>query len=112
MLPHLLNWIKLWSVRRLKHQNDILGNLQSLRFMKATIIQLNNQHAISKLLRNQIEKYLKTSAVEMGKLKEEMLPCTRFNNAVNIGGLILPLHLPYGFNTSCCNFLSTDGLES
>ena len=99
-------------MRRLKHQNNVLGNLQSLRFMKATIIQLDNQHAISKLLRNQIEKYLKTSAVKMGKLKEEMLRCTRFHNAVEISRLILLLHLPYELNASCRNFTPTDCLQS
>lgn len=76
---------------RLKHQNNVFGNFQSLRFMKAAIVQLNNQNTISKLLGDQIQKHLKTGAVKVCKLKEEMFSRTRLHNAVEISRQIIAI---------------------
>ncbi|MEM9543371.1 MAG: hypothetical protein AAGA60_28250 [Cyanobacteria bacterium P01_E01_bin.42] len=49
-LPDLLNasallsnlGIQFWTMRGLEHENDIFGNLEAFRFVKCTIIKLNN----------------------------------------------------------------------
>lgn len=80
--------------------------------MKRPIVQLDNQEAISKVLRHQIEKHLKAIGVEVSELKEKMVACARFHNAIEIGRLKFPLHLAQGLDSFGGNSASAECFES
>ena len=98
MLPHPFDRICLWRVRRLKHQDDIAGNLQAFRSVCTRLIQLQDENTVLVLLTHQIQKHLKTIAVEVSELVKEVRSGGWFDNAVQIGGLELPLHFAFGLD--------------
>ena len=82
MLPHSLNRIGFWSMRRLEHQDDVARQLQPLGFVCSGLVQLDDENTVVVLLTHQVQEHLETSAVEVGELVEEMCSSSWFNDAV------------------------------
>ena len=76
------------------------------------MIQLDDENAVLVLLTHQIQKHLETLAIEVRELVEEMFPGGWFHDAVQIGGLKLPLHFAFRLDAFGRDLAPTDGLES
>jgi hypothetical protein len=96
----------------LKHQDDILGNLQALSPMAPCLVELDNRHAVVKLSRHQIQKDLKAIRIEVGEFIKEVLSRCWLDNSIELGGFELPLHFAFGYDVSECDFATADSLES
>lgn len=63
MLPNPLNRVGIRAIGGLKQKDYIFWNLEFLRFMKSTVIQLNYIQPVGVSLRKLIKKNLKAIAV-------------------------------------------------
>ncbi len=104
--------VRLGRMGGLKHQDDILGNLQALGPMAPCLVELDHRHAVVKLSRHQIQKDLKAIRIEVGEFIKEVLSRCWLHNSIEVGCLELPLHFAFGFDASECNFATADGLET
>ena len=80
--------------------------------MSTRLIQLHDQNAVLVLLAHSIQKHLEAIAIEVRELIEERLTGGWFHDAVQVGGLKLPLHFAFRLDAFGCDLAPTDGFES
>lgn len=66
--PKSLNWVEFRTVSRLKNRDNIIGKIESFRFVKRALVKLNNRDIITKVIREQFQEVLKTITIEVGEL--------------------------------------------
>jgi len=79
--------------------------------MTPRLVHLNNQNAVGKLRRHEVEKHLETVGVQVTELIEKVRSSRRFDNAIQVERLKLPLHFAPGFNPPSCDFATTESFE-
>ena len=67
--------------------------------MRTRLIQLDDQHTVFVLLTHPVQKHLATLAVEVCELVEARVSRSRCRDAIQVGGLKLPLHFAFGLHT-------------
>ncbi len=79
--------------------------------MAPCLVELDNQNAVVKLSRHQIQKDLKAIRIEVGEFTKEVLSRCCLDHSIEVDYLEFPLHFAFGFDASEGDVATTNGLK-
>ncbi len=112
VLPHPFDRIDLRRVRRLKQENDILGDAQVLGRMTARIVEEDDVDARCLCLRKRVQKELHMLGIQLREPNEEAISTGGGDEAIQVEVLEPVLIAPDGFDAPGRNPPPPDRLQA